>query len=468
MAIALRGIVTLILLASIATVQSVDAQGQDSEVRPTVASGTLNLVLMNKNGFVIAADSRMSSSMPFPCAVTGKSQTYCDNSQKLFRTGPNSAMVIAGFAVGAHNNSPLDLVVASMFRREFGSAGLPGEMGMPGAASDWAEHALTQALIGIASLFKPSDLPASALSLTTTFAGIGKDGAPIVKQLVFTETWHPAGPLSVMAPEYQVRPAEAKVTKFLPVTAGITCVADAILSGIYKSDDPIIQSYKQKLSTRLLDDLSLQEMDALAKSILRETRKFTSLVGGENQIAIFPATGHVRWHLPQVLPSATQLSPSFMLWKGLLCLDQQPQCHGHLSYFQDFQHPIEETIPTFFLASQFKNISVALDNNFFVDNSFEKITFQWQGGTLPFMQGNTFFQCVVELPEGRELPPNSELSHCALVKKREVVVDASTVGAPSKMQTSGCQTKNPDGTMTFTAGGGCGNDAGFIGPLIKP
>ena len=107
---------------------------------------------------------------------------------------------------------------------------------------------------------------------------------------------------------------------------------------------------------------------------------------------------------------------------------------------------------------------MALDGNFFVGNRFEKVTLQWQGGTVPFMQRNTFDHCLLEMPEGRDLP-NPELSKCDLIKKPEVVVDAKTVGAPSKMQRFGCQTRNPDGTVTFTAGGECGGDAGFVGPL---
>jgi hypothetical protein len=469
---ALRGIVTLTLLASMLVVQPVDGQDREPEVRPALASGTINLVLANKNGFVIAADSRMSSETAFYCEPDGKRQLYCDNSQKLFRTGPTSAMVIAGFAVG-HKNSPLDLAIASVLRRRFGSAGLPGDRGTPYAASDWAEHALRQALIGVAALYNPAKIPAQNLSLTTIFAGFDKNGAPVLRRLLFTETWSLTGPLHVMAPEYQVISAEKKITKFFPVTAGITCVADAVLAGIYKSNDPVIQGYNQKLRNKLLDDLSLQEMRALAQVILRETRNFTPLVGGEDQIGEFSVNGDVRWNLPAVLPSQTQLSPSFMLWKGLFCTNSQPQCTADgrdgLTYFQDFQHSLDEPTTKFFLASRFKDIAVALDNNYFVSSHFEGVTLKWRGGTLPFMHANTFDQCAIELPEGKDLPPDSELNgQCRLIRKPEVVVDPSTVGAPAKMQTSGCVTNNPDGSVSVRAGGSCGSTAGIFGPILQP
>src|SRR5437762_13613722 len=52
-------------------------------------SGSLNLVLANKNGFVIAADSRGTHR-------TSTGVSYRDEYQKLFRTGPRSALAIAG------------------------------------------------------------------------------------------------------------------------------------------------------------------------------------------------------------------------------------------------------------------------------------------------------------------------------------------------------------------------------------
>src|SRR5271170_2628571 len=106
-----NALTSLVSLAILVMPAQVAAQQENSQSNPVMASGTLNLVLANKNGFVVAADSRMSSDHPFLCE--GKRQLYCDNSQKLFRTTPNSAMVIAGFAVGQFK-SPLDLAVASV------------------------------------------------------------------------------------------------------------------------------------------------------------------------------------------------------------------------------------------------------------------------------------------------------------------------------------------------------------------
>ena len=64
-------------------------KSQDPENTGSMQTGTLNLLLANKRGFVIAADSRATQMSP---------RVYSDNSQKLFRVGPRAAAVIAGFA----------------------------------------------------------------------------------------------------------------------------------------------------------------------------------------------------------------------------------------------------------------------------------------------------------------------------------------------------------------------------------
>jgi hypothetical protein len=468
-----RTIVVLFTLAAMVAIKSAEGQDREPGMRPVLAAGTLNLVLANKNGFVIAADSRMSSETPFDC--NGKQQIYCDNSQKLFRTGRNSALVIAGFAVG-RKNTPLDLAVASMLRRRFGPDGLSRGRGTVEAASGWAEHALEQALTGVAALYDPSATAPQNLFLIATFAGLDAHGVPMLRQVTFEEMWRASGPLNVVAPEYQTTSTQVTVNKFVSVRAGITCVADAILSGIYRSEDPAIRAYYQELKGGLLDNISLEEMRALAQAILRETRNFTPLVGGQDQIGVFPVAGDVEWSLPSSLPKLTQMSPGFMLWKGLLCTTSHPPCtesgRGGFTFFQDFQGLGDDTITKFFLASEFKDIPVALDNNYFVGSCFDGATLKWRGGTFFLRASNIsqcFKQCALELPEGKELPSDSELNgKCRLIRKPEVTIEPTTVGAPVRIQTQGCVTKNSGGGVTVTAGGKCGNLAGIAGPSLQP
>jgi hypothetical protein len=402
------------------------AQQSEPEANATLASGTLNIILANKNGFVIATDSRMSADAPFQCE--GRSQLYCDNSQKLFRTTSHSAMAIAGFAVGRWN-TPLDLALAPVLRRTFGPNGLAIDE-KSDAVPQIVETTLEDALIGMAAIHDPRT-PSQNLSVTVTFARFDHNHVPVLQQMLLVEAWRPMGPLQVPAPQYSSHLTSAvQVTKFFPVAVGISCVADAILAGIYKSDDPLIQDYYRRRTNRQLDDMALNDMSALARVILRETRKFTDYVGGDDQIAQFPAGGSATFHLPNELPTETQTIPRVMRWEGLLCTSTQtPPCgNPPMSFSLNSAQPKGEVRFTkFLLASQFKNVPVALDDNLFVADSFDGVTLKWNGSTF-FSYRNTFNDCVLETTMDAQVSRYPELATCRLVRKTVIELPPDTVG----------------------------------------
>lgn len=435
--------VGLVLLAILMLPTQLAAQQENSQLSPVMASGTLNLVLANKNGFVVAADSRMSSERPFLCE--GKLQHHCDNSQKLFRTTSNSAMVIAGFAVGRFN-SPLDLAVSSVILRELGPSHLGDEYAPE--APMVAESVLEDALTGVAAMSDPATTPSQALSMWTTFARFDSDRLPIVERKVFVAEWKPTGPQKVLVPEYTVTSDSTKVTHFFRATVGITLVADEIFAGEYLTTDPVVQHYyRTRTDQALLDQMSVEEMVSLAKAILSETRKYTDFVGGEDQIGAFPVSGNVQWTLPTNLPSEARAQPRVFRFSGLTCSDvNQPPCGAApVSFLVSKGQPADETFKKYFLASQFLQIPVALDNNIFVGNTFDHATVRWAGGPL-FMLRNTFKDCVLELPDGTELPQGSELGRqCTLERKPKIDI-YTVVGAPSQMMIGSCTKWHPDDT----------------------
>ena len=424
-----------------------------------VMSGTLNVVLANKNGIVVAADSRRSSSdgSLFQCGQN--LQSYCDDSQKLFRTGRRSAMVMAGFAVGG-GNSPLHLSVARLLRNRFGAEGLEGPRGEPRPASVWVEAALEDILTGVAALYpnaRPQDL-----IFTAIFAGFDKDGSPLIRQVTFNERWKPTGPLSLPEPEYKIDANEISATKFQTKTAGITYIADAILKGYYSSPDPVIAAYDDRLRKGTRDSMSLQDMSDLVRAILRATKNFAPFkpyVGGEDQIAVLPANGDARLFLP-ALPTDKQISARFQMWHGFIC--HEADCKSdRTTSFDDFQHALSEPMGTLFLAGSFTQATVSLDYNYFIADFFDSVTLKWQGGPF-FLHGNRFMSpCVLELPENQQLTPedSKQLESCRLLRKPRVMLDKETVGIPLNWTMSGspsCFKQNPSGGLTITAGGDCG------------
>jgi hypothetical protein len=442
------------------------------------SSGTLNLILANENGFVMAADSRRSGSMPFKCSDRkaarkgpGTSIYYCDDSQKLFPTGQESAMVVAGFAV-AQKGKPLGLEVASVLRKRFGPGGhtyLAQDLGSgkisvrndtdpgpPGGFegvlfdSQWCRLRLAQDLTAIASLYDPSSLPPDKMVFQAAFAGIQKDGTVALKWQTFAGSWVTVGPLNALVPRYDVQETPAPidpVQNFVWSASGVTPVAVAILQGYYKSSDPVILKYYSRLhSMRGRDSMSLEEMTRLVRAILRETKKFTYFVGGPDEIAVFPSKGQPRLQMP-TLPTEKSIATRFLPKEGLLYTKEHPGGQSFASnlmsvYFEDFQHPLDEVIAQFFLGCEFKDIPVVLDNNYFVRNAFEGVTFKYRGAAF-FSQGGAYRNCVVEVPEGITLPSSEIFDRCRIVKEKEISWEKNTVGAPLQYELSGTQITLP-------------------------
>jgi hypothetical protein len=175
-------ILTLLALLMV----SPKSEAQEQPISPSLAVGTLNLVIANKNGFVVITDSRKSGPRLMLCE--GRQQLYCDNSQKLFRTTPHSAMMIAGFA-SAWDSTPLDLEVASVIRKQFDPSQWPND-DHADAVPLSAEGVLTDALIDVAAIFDPQT-PSQTLSLTATFVRFDADKAPVIEVKYFTEQWKP-------------------------------------------------------------------------------------------------------------------------------------------------------------------------------------------------------------------------------------------------------------------------------------
>ncbi len=286
----------VVFLLAVVGLPVADAQQLGGSSAAATSSGTLNLVLANKNGFVIAADSRMSNPRkPFQC--NGVLQFYCDNSQKLFKTGKESAMVIAGFAAGG-GGTPLDLVVASVLRRRFGPGGhrvahqaASGEWSFPDASeagfegitfdSLWARITLAQALTGVASLYDPSSLPPESMIFVATFAEIG-GGKVALRQQKFIGSWVQSGPLNRSVPHFEVsQETTTAVEHWIQKTVGIKSVADAILGGSYKSGDPVIVKYYQELHSDVaaLDSMSVTEMEEACPRDPARNTKFYSIRG---------------------------------------------------------------------------------------------------------------------------------------------------------------------------------------------
>lgn len=439
--------------------------GQQPSSAAADTSGTLNLILANRNGFVIAADSRRSNpSAAFRCAGGVAAQKapstgyfYCDDSQKVFRLGSKEAMAIAGFA-NAGFSVPLDLSVAPILRQQFGAGGRPfmrydtgtGVMSrqtqsenpqepQPFAGiipdSSWVHSRIGQDLVAISSLFDPQQYSPSQMEFQAIYGEITPQGQVRLLAQRFHGSWTVVGPLNKPIPIYSTEQAPlATITRFTWCIGGVPFVAESVLAGIYKTDNAVILAYYSKRhQDGALNSMSVEEMSDLARAILSETRKFTDIVGGADQIGEFPVTDNANLSMP-TLPREKALAPRFDPKIALKFAKDKPvESFGVPNiYMEDFQHSLDSVIPQFFLGSQFIDVRVVLDNNYFVRDEFDGVTFEFTG--KPFLErNNTFKNCTIEIEEGAKIDESDIFEKCAMVRKK-VILDKDMVGFPMMIE----------------------------------
>ena len=363
----------------------------------------------------------------------GVVQKYCDNSQKLFRTSPSSAVALAGYAFGrAQAPSPLDLEVAPVLLRIFGDSGLPIIDNEVSVIPELLWTALSDALTGVASLYDPRTSP-EQLSVIVLFARFDENRIPVLQKVSIRESWVTMGPKGALAPRYDLAPMPATIAReFRYLTAGINEVAESILQGRYQSTDAVIQHYYERLRDNTREDMPVAEMTELAHAILRETKRSSNFVGGDDQIGEFPSAGTVNFYVAPDIPKFTGTVSRLMRWEGPSCSGEHtPPCgNPPLSFsVSRAQRPGPVHFIKFLLASNFENVAVILDSNLFIADAFENVTLKWNGD--PFtMYRNSFKNCVLELAPGAPEPPYAELRSCRLERKARLEVPPDTIGLP--------------------------------------
>jgi hypothetical protein len=452
----------------------------DEKIMPVdTSSGTLNLVLANRNGFVIITDSRRSSQPPFQFLCSGRMSDHCDDSQKLFRTGPKSAVAIAGFAAGGAG-TPFDLEIASILRRKFGADGLSddaifGTNGLPERDStkqvgDWCALVLEPALIGIESfelMGRPHTYAEIGARLghpyfALTVAGISHDKLPHIRKIDFLFTSiYPLFGVDTDTPLFQLADREQKADHFISESAGIVDVADQILKGqtvdTEALEDRAVKKYLARRSAGRLDGLSLKDMKALAVSILRATeRKHGPGVGGGDEIGVFTAKKNSEWYLPD-LPQTTTLPIPFVLRAGLSIGAERSTWipdFSQVTAFEPFLLQEEEgrIVPQLFLGNAFRDVTVRVDGNYFIGNHFASVTFLYDGGPQ-LLADNRYDSCTVIISRGAFVDRNFELLHkCGVTYADRLQHDhGGTIGralhvhyAPCPPRKNGCAELDPE------------------------
>ncbi len=261
--------------------------------------GTLNVALANKNGFVIAADSRgnwMDSGISH----------YSDDCQKLFRTGRKSAMAIAGLLAtppDAYRFESSNTILA-----RFGVSGLPDGRGDSHIVMPWLQHQFGARLRALAAVLSTRMEAPRGYGFVATIGGYDTNNTPRLAQIKFEPEARPS--LINGKPIWMMKLAPEQPTvvgTFAFQTAGKTKVADAVLAGNYEHPHPGFMPYLKALSEGTTGELALVELATLTKAIFEETMKEDKTVGGDVQLAVIPSNGDAEWTLKPVSQPAMLL-----------------------------------------------------------------------------------------------------------------------------------------------------------------
>jgi len=376
---ALAGCLALVYSCASATSQT------PANPRFPATTGSLNLVLANRNGFVIAADSR---GREHP-----KGNQYRDRYQKLFRTGPRSALAIAGLLAGGVK--PFELETIARIVRHFGPTGLNDGRGEPDMVGWWLEdefrHQL-QKLAAVLTTFK--GYPGLDLRLIATVVGFNANGDIILEQVQFV----PDGVVIGNIPTIKATLSKSVVHDFEWRAAGATGIAEAVLHGRLEAPMPALADYLQFRREGRLGSMSVEQMVGLAEVIFRETMSRERGVGGAVQMAMLPREGKGQWKLTPSSPLVTALGGS-----GLLIGATNPfmsrdwQEAAHWEWVQNFDSL--ETDYTF-VKNHFHDLTIPLDQNDYYGNVFERCTFLYTGGTRISYGRNSETNCAVQIAPG--------------------------------------------------------------------
>lgn len=407
-----------------------------------VQTGTLNLLLANKNGFVIAADSRRSQIRPFQ---------YWDDSQKFFRIGPQSAAVIAGFASTAVTHSALDMQVAAVLRDEFTeerwSSGQLSIAELPPVLVGRMGDELTILGAMLDSLGHPLD----SLEFWMTAAEIRGSRVKLI-QLHFEPSIAPFGPLGLRVPQYSPITTTEEMRGFKYVTAGIGDIANQILAGELQSEDPRIIAYYSALRNKTLDDAPLTLLKALAEAILERTEERTPLVGGATQIGVFSSRGKVEWLMPDLPSSKEKLLSKLMYFGSSFSRCGFPpaddlRLKGIKANFQitvSLLQPFDDPFVHVFMGGLIRERSVALDGNIFSDMEFTNVEFRYSGGPF-FFENNRINRCSLVV-QGNRLPSNPAFRQCVILEEPQESF-GEPLGSIVKATPVGCVSRLPDGNV---------------------
>ena len=332
----------------------------------SISGGTLTVVLANKNGFVIASDSRQ----------TWQDGHFDDNSQKLFRLSPKAAMAVAGFASNAREPFATDLASELM-------KALPSYTGEKG--DSWAQSLFSSRLRLLRAISAAEGRSPTQLNTYVTIAEIGTDNLPLITTLRF----------DARDPNVTPKISTLNGREFRLVTFGVPDIVDAVQAGTYNGNSGVLKAFQALLKRPSRNRLAVRDMEKVASALIQETARICPEVGLPVQIGVFPTRKSPVWKQPVSSQAGPVLGVFTFLEYQLGINGFGPAIIGEYLVVTDH--------------STYNRTRVVLDGNVFIGNLFSECVLETIDRSPLYWRGNYCYLTYWRRPLHRDLPLDD---HC--------------------------------------------------------
>jgi len=358
-----------------------------------VLTGTVNIVLANANGIVVLTDSNQTGKLP-----SGEPFTGSLPGQKLFRLDDRTVCTIAGFGAASLPGFPEFTSSAAGVLDKYTE-----ELRRSGGTHSFREKLTTLAFLfdmqlsGIGNLQHLEQAQVGDYGFELILAGYDLDGAAKLGKLVISASLSTNG---IFSPVIKQLTQTSVGRELIYETAGIgsAAVSNILTYPAQFAEEPEIERYAKSKRLDNGSSLTTDEMDALAKSLVRHSALVNSHyvngkvwwpVGGSNQVAIL-RNGSVNKIEQGTLgfePRRLNMKP-FGISMGLtLSNGGRPDIILSL---------VQPGLIGLYLKMQFVG-SVVLDNGYYFEDDFRNGTLYYSGGVLAFDRSNRITNCILKL-----------------------------------------------------------------------
>jgi len=356
-----------------------------ARAEPKFYHGTLNLILGNKQGLVVATDS-CATETDRQGAVIGR--TY--NHQKLFKITKDVVITIAGY-------NSADVPAATAFTSPAASLilqyveELKSKNYVPAYREiiDSLSYIITFHLDAVANVNYITDFQpdVKGYEFHMVIAGKYHDNLLITKIIVKPEI--ASDGKHVEFKTFIQGPIEAK-DKFIFVTAGWTKKADDILKNPSRyTSFPAIANYANQLGKDAGEHLTTADMKDIAKTIMDIASNDYEGIGGPTQIAIFDSKEFITSIPYFPPPKASPIRFNYLVRNS----------------FIGGKYAIKSSSAGLVIANNFEDTGIILDNLYYFGNTLRNCTVYLSNNKFSFHILNTVENCRLII--GRDVDINS-------------------------------------------------------------